>query len=196
MGIKLRQAEVLHWSADREAVKRPECEILEPDRLMHRIVAEEADAGAADPGRFDLEVQRLADQRGLPEQAAIDLRPIREQSLLIARDHIEQEAVVVGTILAPGRLGCELPRIAGSQQSKRNLGRVAHRQVQAGREAVHAKVNGPRWMAGPRRCSPTGPDAALPPARRAASPAPACNKSARPPSQASRPRSCRIINEA
>src|SRR5262249_13908942 len=69
MGLQTR---IFDWSTHREVVKDLITISGQPEGLVREVVEEATDAGAADAARFRFEIQHLADDTGLPIQAAVE----------------------------------------------------------------------------------------------------------------------------
>src|SRR6186713_2097412 len=93
------QARVLDRAAEREVVEAPEPFRADPEDLVDGLVEVAPDAGRADPERFRLEVQDLADRPALPEQAAVRPRAAARDLGLELGDHPEARAAVRGDLL-------------------------------------------------------------------------------------------------
>ena len=101
-----------------EMVKTLEIMVGHAENLMHGIVEEAADAGAADACGLRFQVEYLPDDAGFPEQAPIEVRPAFPDGRLEFRNHPKAEGSVSGDILAAADACCSGPDISGRQQEK------------------------------------------------------------------------------
>ncbi len=115
---------VLDRLADAEVVQALPRVPGQAERLVHRVVVEAADAGAAHPGGLGLEIEHLPDQPALPEQPPVHPVAVRGQQRLEARQHAEAEEAVAGDVLI-ARQPVGHPRHIGRQQQKQVRRRAA-----------------------------------------------------------------------
>src|SRR5688500_178406 len=155
------ESRVVHRAADGEVVERLELEVPEAEHLVYRVVEEAADAGRAHAGGFGFEIEHLPNEARLPEEAAVERRPVLDQRRLVLGEHAEREGAVAGDVLAAAHLGGEHARVAALEEEERQLRgaagrrlpremrvhrafellhlcRIARERIQAGLDAVHA----------------------------------------------------------
>src|SRR5207249_2767283 len=85
---------VLDRHADRKVIQALKRMPAEPEHLVHRVVVEAADAGAACAGGFGGKIQPLADHACLPEQVAVEGRTELLQAGVELGNHAETEESV------------------------------------------------------------------------------------------------------
>src|SRR5688500_607541 len=123
------ESRVVHRAADGEVVERLELEVPQAEHLVHRVVEEAADAGRAHAGGFGFEVEHLSEESGLPEEAAVERRPVLDQRRLVLGEHAEREGAVAGDVLAAAHLRGERARVAALEEEEWKLRGAAGRRL-------------------------------------------------------------------
>src|SRR3954468_5248473 len=85
--------------ADGEVIQALECMTAQAEDVVHRVVVEAADAGAAHTGGLRGKIQRLSDEPRLPEQMAVEAGPERVQAGVEVGNHRDAEVTVTGDVL-------------------------------------------------------------------------------------------------
>ena len=83
------QPGILNRTARREMIERLKGRILQAECLVHGIVEIAADSCGANSGRLGLKVEDLADDSGLPEQAAVKPGAMPPQASFELREHAQ-----------------------------------------------------------------------------------------------------------
>src|SRR6185369_13100679 len=99
------EARVLHGSAHGEVIERLKARVCEPEHLVNRVVEEAAYACGPHTGGFGFQIKHLADDPCLPEEPAIEPRPVSAQGTIELRDHRQRKSTRASDVLAAAELG-------------------------------------------------------------------------------------------
>src|SRR5262249_7447829 len=94
-----REPRVFDRDSDREVIQALEGVIAKAEDVVHGIVVETADAGAACASGFGFEIEHLSHDPRFPEQAAVERVAERSQRRVEVGNHAEAEEPVSRDVL-------------------------------------------------------------------------------------------------